>query len=292
VVCRLDEVGVDPEESEFRAKVRIRENRYPHRMLQIVSSASLPGSPSVPNEDWFAAGKDYVVVLDGVTPVPDDGCIHGAAWYADTLGNALVHSLNAGTPGLDMAVADAIRDVTEAHQGTCDVTNPMTPGAQVAIVRERESTVDYLVLGDATIVCQHPYEGVQVICDDRVDRLPNPPAPVTIRGVRRYPSEYVASVRNQQGGFWVAAADQQAANEALAGSFDTVAGSRMGLFSDGLTRLVERYDWSWGELLNVGGRDGVPALITAVHRADAERPASGTRGKASDDATGVLLVCN
>jgi hypothetical protein len=225
-------------------------------------------------------------------PVPDDGCIHGAAWYADTLGNALVHSLNAGTPGLDMAVADAIRDVTEAHQGTCDVTNPMTPGAQVAIVRERESTVDYLVLGDATVVCQHPYEGVQVICDDRVDRLPNPPAPVTIRGVRRYPSEYVASVRNQQGGFWVAAADQQAANEALAGSFDTVAGSRMGLFSDGLTRLVERYDWSWGELLNVGGRDGVPALITAVHRADAERPASGTRGKASDDATGVLLVCN
>jgi hypothetical protein len=260
-------------------------------MLHIVSAASLPGSPSVPNEDWFATGETYAVVLDGVTPPPGDGCIHGARWYAETLGAALVRGLETGTCALDLIVADAIREVTEAHKDTCDTTNPLTPGAQVAILREAGDRCDYLVLGDAALIWQEALGSIRVVCDNRVDLLPNPPAPVVLGGVRRYPNEYVATVRNQPGGFWVAAADPAAAAHALTGSFTTGDSVYAALCSDGLTRLVERFGWTWDEFLTAGFTHDVPSLIERVRNHEqAPKAEPAARGKSSDDATGVWIA--
>lgn len=273
------------------AAEQLNENRYAGWMLQIVSAASLPGSPSVPNEDWYATGATYAVVLDGVTPPPGDGCVHGARWYAETLGAALVRELETGTWGLDRMVADAIRAVTEAHKDTCDVANPLTPGAQVAIVRDAGDHCDYLVLGDAALIWQEALGSIHVVCDNRVDLLPNPPAPVVLGGVRRYPNEYVATVRNQPGGFWVAAADPAAAAHALTGSFATGEGVLAALCSDGLTRLVERFGWSWADFLEGGFKYDVPTLVEWVRGHEhAPKTQAAARGKGSDDATGVWIA--
>lgn len=258
-------------------------------MLHALSAASLPGSVAAPNEDWYTASAAFAVVLDGVTCVPDDGCVHGSAWYAETLGPALAAALDASVLGLDQVLADAIARVAAAHQDTCDLSNPLTPGAQVAIVRESGARIEYLVLGDAAVIWQAGAGEVRVVCDDRVDRLVNPPAPVLIGGVRRYPSEYVATVRNRPGGFYVAAADPSAARHALTGSIAAVPGLRVVLCSDGITRLVERFGWSWQDLVDVGFEHGVPSLVGHVRECERAGAAQGPRGKGSDDATGVCI---
>jgi hypothetical protein len=261
-------------------------------MLHIVSAASLPGSPAVPNEDWFASGPSWAVVLDGVTRVPDDGCIHDVPWYVATLGNALAGDLSGTTKSLNAILADAIHAVNNAHKDTCDLANPQSPASQVAILRERHGAMEWLILGDCTVVLEREGEPPVAYCDDRVDRLPNPPEPVLINGVRRYPLDYIARVRNQPGsdGFWVASTAPEAADEALYGSWPANEVRAIALLSDGLTRLVERYGWTWEDLLEAGAARGVPDLIRVVHEADRAAGATGGRGKASDDATGVLLA--
>lgn len=260
-------------------------------MLHVVSATSQPGSATTANEDWFATGPDWAVVLDGVTRPPGDGCAHDVPWFVAQLGTAITRGLDAGSWGLDLVVADAIRETAEAHAGTCDLANPLTPAAQVAIVRHRGDDLEYFVLGDATFIWQADAGTAPfVVCDDRADHLPAAPEPVMIGGARRYPLEYVASIRNRPGGYWVAAADPAAAHQALSGTLPVPADARAMLCSDGLTRLVERYGWDWVGLLDAAARDGVPALIDVVHQADLERPAGGLRGKASDDATGVMLA--
>jgi hypothetical protein len=258
-------------------------------MLHPVSTASLPGSVTVPNEDWYTASATFAVVLDGVTCVPDDGCVHGSAWYAATLGAELTAALHSPALTLDLLLEAAIARVAETHQGTCDLSNPLTPGAQVAIVRETGPRIEYLVLGDAAVAWQAGADDVQVVCDDRVDRLPNPPAPVLVGGVRRYPSKYVATVRNRPGGFYVAAADPSAARQGLTGSIAAVPGLRIMLCSDGLTRLIERFGWSWQDLMDHGIQQGVPSLVDRVREYEQAGAEPGTRGKGSDDATGVYL---
>ncbi|MCD0445913.1 protein phosphatase 2C domain-containing protein [Glycomyces sp. A-F 0318] len=260
-------------------------------MLAIVSAASAPGSDAVPNEDWYGSGEGWAVVLDGVTRPPGDGCRHDVPWFVAALGQALTQELSAGRWGLDLVVADAIREVAALHEDTCDLANPLTPAAQVAILRHRGDDVEYLVLGDATLVWQAAADAAPVVvCDDRADHLPAAPEPVMIGGARRYPLEYVASVRNRPGGYFVAAADPGAATEALRGTFPASPGARAALCSDGLTRLVGWYGWTWEGLVDAATTDGMPALIDTVHQADRDHPATSLRGKTSDDATGVLLV--
>lgn len=262
-------------------------------MLHIVSAATLPGSPHVPNEDAFATGPGWALVVDGVTRTPDDGCVHDVPWFVKGLVDGLASRLTGSDADLRFVLAEAIGDVADAHRDTCDLGNRTSPAAQVAIFRARNGVGEYLVLGDCTIVWHVEGQAPVAVCDDRVDRLPNPPAPVLINGVRRYPLDYIAQVRNNPaavGGFWVASTDPEAAAEALTGSIHTHRQVTVALLSDGLTRLVERYGWTWAGLLEEGAARGVPELIRVVHEADRAAGVTGGRGKASDDATGVLIA--
>lgn len=64
--------------------------------MQVVIATD-PGSPDRPNEDFAAAGLGAAVLLDGATTPADvdTGCIHGVAWYARTLGAALLAGITA-----------------------------------------------------------------------------------------------------------------------------------------------------------------------------------------------------
>jgi hypothetical protein len=174
--------------------------------------------------------------------------------------------------------------VTSAlHAGTCDLANPDSPSATVAIVRARHDRLawlDWLVLADSPVLIDRNGH-IEVTLDDRTARLPS------------YTTEAVRALRNSQGGFWVAAARPEAAYQALTGSAALQDVRRAALLTDGASRLVERFGTlDWPGLLDLLDAEGPVELIRRTRTAEsAESPADrvNRRGKLHDDATAVLI---
>ncbi|MFC4334757.1 protein phosphatase 2C domain-containing protein [Salininema proteolyticum] len=257
-----------------------------------VDGASEPGDPHRPNEDLARTGRHWALVLDGITRYPDDGCEHDVPWYVRTLAESVAAVLDsADIPGststhpLPEILAEAVRRTTGAHSATCDVDNPLTPGATVALARWTADAVDYLVLGDAAIAWER--EGaVSGVSDDRLAALPDPPAPVDVGGLVRYAPDYVASVRNQPGGFWVADSRPEAAARAVTGTLPREGLSTLLLCTDGITRLIDKYGSTWADCLRIV-ESGPEALVKEVRRRENAGPAPS--GKLHDDATAVRV---
>jgi hypothetical protein len=67
------------------------------------------------------------------------------------------------------------------------------------------------------------------------------------------------------------------------------ASMNVGLFTDGASRLVEFYGYSWKQVFAVLEENGPAAVIAAVRSAEMSRPLSGYN-KPHDDATAVLIT--
>jgi hypothetical protein len=102
----------------------------------------------------------------------------------------------------------------------------------------RDGSLDYLTLGDSPIVLWHRNQDFTPIADDRTSHLP---------GGRPYTIELVRAHRNKAGGFWVASTDPEPAYQAISGTVPLETISEVGLFTDGITRLL---DW-YGRVLSV-----------------------------------------
>lgn len=257
------------------------------------SSATAAGSPDIPSEDRHAASPSWVFVIDGAGRYPGrtGGCVHPVPWLVDRLTSHLVAELQREDDRiLSKVLASAITATCQDHADTCDLSDPLSPGAAVAILREHRNTLEWLVLGDCAVIIDSTASNPIPIVDDRVDRLPG--APITDAAVRTYDPDYVAQVRNQPGGFWVAGAVPFAAEHAYAGLIATSIVPQALVASDGVTRLVERHGWSWRQLLDRAYADGPQALIDAVREADdADPDPRRWRGKRHDDATIVQILC-
>ena len=99
--------------------------------------------------------------------------------------------------------------------------------------------------------------------------------------------------RNRPGGYWVAAADPQAASQALTGSLPSKTLRRAVLLSDGASRLVDPFGLAtWEELLALLDENGPEELLRQVRAAEAVDPEGRQwpRTKRSDDATVVYLA--
>jgi hypothetical protein len=225
--------------------------------MQVVI-ASDPGSPGRPNEDFAAAAPGAAVLLDGATSPADvdTGCIHGVAWYAQTLGTTLLAGITAvpHVP-LQQALAAAAGDVRALHEHTCDLTKRKTPGATVTAVRAEPGGISYLALSDSSIAADYG-DG-------------HPPRIIT-------------------DSHWAIRANPQVAMAARIGVL-TRAGLRgIALLSDGATRIADCYDLiGWPEMLGIIRDDGPGAVISRVREAEAGDPdgARWPRRKIRDDAT-------
>lgn len=246
-----------------------------------ISYESRP-APDRRNEDFVIAGPEWVTVLDGATAPSgvDSGCVHDVPWLVAQLASDLARGL---TTRREASLADvlehAIRSTMAAHSDTCDLANPDSPSSTVAIVRRRRDLVDYLVLCDSPVVLRRTDGTLTVIDDDRTDHLP---------GGRPYSLELVRSLRNRPGGFWVASTKPEAAREALTGTIDTGAISGALLMTDGVSRLVEWFGRSWGDLVEAADAHGPANLIAQVR--DAEKAHDPPhRAKRYDDATAAWV---
>jgi hypothetical protein len=240
-------------------------------------------APGRPNEDHAVASGSFAVVLDGVTRVPrvDTGCRHDPVWLVRTLGALLVDRIEA-RPYAHLAdiLADAIEALRGRHGPSCDLANPDSPSATVAIVRERDDAVDYLVLCDSTVLVDRHDGDWAAITDDRTARLP------------AYDAETVAGLRNTAGGFWVASTRPEAAAHALTGTVEHALVRRVLLCTDGVSRLVERFGYTWPDVLAMADLHGprtVLDTVRAAERAPSRLPTPARRTKPHDDAT--LLLC-
>ena len=99
--------------------------------------------------------------------------------------------------------------------------------------------------------------------------------------------------RNRPGGYWVAAADPQAASQAVTGTVPSNSLQRTVLLSDGASRLVDLFELAtWEELLALLDENGPDELLRQVRAAEATDPEGRQwpRTKRSDDAPAVYLV--
>jgi hypothetical protein len=193
-----------------------------------VAMATSPGHPGRSNKDFVAASSNVVVLVDGAgIPGTESICRHGVAWYAHTLGAALLAGLTRSETDPVAALADSIDQVAAQHRHTCDIANPSSPQATVAMVRVRADRVEYLVLADVFFVLD-PIEAAPVVVTDPRevavrDACSAPPQGLPV-GTPEYDRvrggvvEALRARRNQPGGYWVAQDDPHAATEAVTGT--------------------------------------------------------------------------
>ena len=265
--------------------------------------ATQAGGQDSPNEDWAGvAAPGLAVVLDGLS-APDGtgtGCRHGTPWYVSQLGPRVLAQAADPARSLADALAEAIRQVASLHPG-CDLTHPGTPSATVVLLRVVDERADYLALADATLLLD-TVDGVRVVSDERVNQLAGKeraaanqvPTGSALKLRRRAQlTRALRRSRNRPGGYWVAAADPQAASQAVTGTLPATTLRRAVLLSDGASRLVDLFELAtWEELLALLDESGPEELLRQVRAAEAVDPEARQwpRTKRSDDATAVYLV--
>lgn len=261
-----------------------------------VVTATRPGSADRENEDWVGSAAGVVVVLDGVSAPGGSPCEHGPAWYVRQLGPALLEA--AADRGRDVrsALAEAICEVAGCHP-ECDRDSPGTPAAAVGILRSEGERVSYLVLADVTLVLANAASEMHVVTDDRVEHALDPQlraAALSLplgrteqrKAVRAMSIDQLAR-RNTPGGYWVAASDPVAADEAVVASVPRAHLHEALLMTDGVSPLVTAYGMtSWEQLMDMARSHGPDAVIERVRDVETGDPAGDRwpRFKVSDDA--------
>jgi Protein phosphatase 2C len=265
--------------------------------------ATQAGSQDAANEDWAGVlAPGLAVVLDGLS-APDGtgtGCRHGTPWYVSQLGPRLLALASDPAHSLVDALAEAIQQVAGLHPG-CDLKHPGTPSATMVMLRAHGEEAAYLALADAVLLLDTK-DGLKVVSDERVNQLAGKEreaanrvptgSPLKLRR-RAQLTRALRGARNRPGGYWVAAADPQAASQAVTGSLPSKTLHRAVLLSDGASRLVDPFALAtWEELLALLDESGPDELLRQVRAAEAVDPEGRQwpRTKRSDDATAVYLA--
>ncbi|WP_432136650.1 hypothetical protein [Streptomyces sp. bgisy154] len=253
-----------------------------------------PGG-STPNEDWVAGTPNLAIVLDGLSTAGlTTGCRHGVPWYVVRLGSHLVAALADPERSLPEGLAVALENVAAMHP-ECDLANPGTPSATVAVLRQQQGTLEHLVLADSPIVFEG-HQGYSVITDLRVDEvLPELRAEVEQHEThtpqhREALQRFVRAqrqTRNTPDGYWVAAASPDAAGHAVTGITQVDDVRAAAVLSDGASRLVTEYGMAtWSEVFDMLRAGGPQELINNVRKVEATDPTGRRwpRYKSGDDA--------
>lgn len=239
------------------------------------------------NEDFTGAVPTAAVLIDGAgIPGAESICRHGVAWYATRLGGSLLSLLSlARGRSLTALLAETIEQVTDVHRDTCDVADPISPSATVAILRRSGSLVEYLVLGDSVVVLERADDAPLVVTDPRevaISRSYQPAIEAAAKGSDEYHRllRELRANRNRPGGFWVAKDDPRAADEAITGGWPISELTGAVLLSNGASRIVDRFGLTdWPGVLAILASSGPAEIVDRVRQAETRHAV------AADDAT-------
>jgi Protein phosphatase 2C len=242
-----------------------------------VTMASEP-APGRLNEDYAIVTPTWCAVLDGATAPEhiDSGCVHDVRWIVRQLAGELMRTLTISQDiPLAEALAGSIQATCEAHESTCDLTNPDSPSSTVTILRMGKASFEYLALADSPLIVDTGE--LAVLVDDRTAHL------------KDYTYAGVSVARNNPGGFYVASTKPDAAYEAIQGSIPSAEIRRAALLTDGASRLADYFHrLTWQQLMDTLEHEGPTQLIARTR--EIERAEGGSRRrKPHDDATAVFL---
>jgi hypothetical protein len=188
------------------------------------------------------------------------------------------------------------------HEDSCDLTHRASPTSTVVAIRADAGALEYLVLGDSTLLLADQDGKTTAITDQRldevgkrlrgrVDELPTG-SPEHAAALADY-RDSLTGLRNRPGGFWIAGPDPQAAEHALTEMRPLESLASVTLLSDGATRLVDSFELAtWETTLTVLDSSGPGELIRQVREAEGRDPDGRRwpRGKVRDDATALHWV--
>jgi hypothetical protein len=268
-----------------------------------VSVASKAAGPARENEDFFAATPEVAVLVDAAGAPPDGagGCSHGVAWFARQLGIRCLESAVTGADALSDVLRSTIKKVAGLHDDRCDLSHPGSPSSAVVLLRERSDRLEYLVLGDA-ILMTRGRSGIRTIVDERKASLASQYRPLLgvaghtgvahDIGLKTY-REAMEEHRNRHGGFWVAAADPDAAGHAVSGTLGSDEAQMLAVLSSGASRPVDRFDLlSWEYAMEELVAGGPKQWLKRVRRAEQDDPEARRwpRTDIHDDATAAIVI--
>jgi hypothetical protein len=252
-----------------------------------VAMASAAARSGHANEDFIGAVPTAAVLIDGAgIPGAESICRHGVAWYASRLGATLLGLLSvARDRSLPALLAEAIGQVTDDHRDTCEVADPISPSAAVAILRLSDGLIEHLVLGDAVVVLDST-DGAPLVVSDPREVIIRRSYQSAIEAAAEGSDEYhrllrdLRANRNRAGGFWVAKDDPRAAGEAITGCCPIAELTGAVLLSNGASRIVDRFRLAdWPGVIAVLASSGPAEIIHRVRQAEARHAV------AADDAT-------
>lgn len=239
------------------------------------------------NEDFTGAVPTAAVLIDGAhIPGGESTCRHGVAWYAGRLGGSLLGLLSlVRDRSLPALLAEAIEQVTDDHRDTCDVADPISPSATVAILRLSDDLIEYLVLGDSVLVLDRA-DGAPLVVSDPREVIISRSYRSRLEAAPKGGDEYhrilreLRANRNNPGGFWVAKDDPRAADEAITGSCPISEVTAAVLLSNGAGRIVDGFRLTdWPGAMALLASTGPAEVIRRVRQAEARHAV------APDDAT-------
>lgn len=178
--------------------------------------AQLPGAEA--SDDKVFTTPNAVVLLDGASAFRSVPV--APAEYAAELGTRIRDGLLAEPAGdLRAILRDAIKETADK----LELEAGKSPSSTVTIARETDGWIDVLALGDSVAVLPD-----KVITDERMDALELEPRSTyrarlsagvgyddRHREILRDLQAQQATLRNKQGGYWIAEANQDAAQHAF-----------------------------------------------------------------------------
>lgn len=264
-----------------------------------IDVATLAGGPS--NQDAYAVLDRAVVVLDGSSTHPPQAPGRDGRWFARTLLDALCTGLPGFGSSLSGILANAIAQVREDHQ-----LRPGGPSSTVLITRINDNTLDVLVLGDSTLVIEHPDHDCTAITDDRLTSVAVAEREAYLRRLRegagygiqhaRLLADLQAAqrlVRNHPEGYWIAECDPRAARQAISRTLPLDLVQAVLLLTDGAAAGVTTYGTqsTWPELVRQVEIVGTQQFLSDVHQLEETDPTGQRwpRAKPHDDKTAIIL---
>lgn len=259
-------------------------------------AATLAGASN--NQDRYAIGDGFAVVLDGATSVAGDRS-HDPGWYAERLARAVSERVPRGGALAD-AVADAIRTVRDDHALTPDTC----PTSTVAIARWSDGVVESYLLGDSFVVLLSAGGAESVHTDDRLDAVgahERAAYRARLAAGSGYDVEHrslllalqaeQARHRNQPDGYWIAGAEPEAAYHGVTSTEERSGISALLLASDGVDPERHRGTMTWHGLSHEVNSHGAAQVLQELQDAEASDPDGRRwpRSKRHDDKTLVVV---
>ncbi|SMB96232.1 hypothetical protein SAMN00808754_1430 [Thermanaeromonas toyohensis ToBE] len=220
-----------------------------------LEAVSVPGGPE--NHDAFGISGDLFWVIDGATPLCGDEEGELNRFISDV--DSGLRARTFSEKPLSEILAEVAREMLPKYCGNREPWEQ--PSCAIAVVRLLDGAVEYLVLGDATVVIGSGNGNKIFVLEDKKlrplderaveekTRLQREKGMTSLQArtaITRLLREH-RRLMNRPEGYWIFNADPKACCRAKTGVIKNVRGIKVLLATDGFARLVDTFGFATWE---------------------------------------------